>query len=172
MSRDRLEGGSFPRPRFVAGSQRASLLLLGPAPVDFRAPRSSSCCNHHHEEAAMQYMLLIYGDEAASAGMTDAERGALFGEYGAYTQGLRDSGAFVAGDPLQPTSAATTVQVRDGEQLVTDGPFAETKEQLGGYYIVEAESLDEAIELASKIPSARFGSIEVRPIMSMAGVPA
>jgi hypothetical protein len=120
----------------------------------------------------MQYMLLIYGDEAASAGMTDAERGALFGEYGAYTQGLRDSGAFVAGDPLQPTSAATTVQVRDGEQLVTDGPFAETKEQLGGYYIVEAESLDEAIELASKIPSARFGSIEVRPIMSMAGVPA
>jgi hypothetical protein len=172
MSRDRLEGGSFPRPRFVAGLQRTSLLLLGPAPVDFRAPRSSSCCNHHHEEAAMQYMLLIYGDEAASAGMTDAERGALFGEYGAYTQGLRDSGAFVAGDPLQPTSAATTVQVRDGEQLVTDGPFAETKEQLGGYYIVEAESLDEAIELASKIPSARFGSIEVRPIMSMAGVPA
>ena len=120
----------------------------------------------------MQYMLLIYDDEKLWAGMSDAERVAIYGEYGAYTQGLRDTGAFVAGDALQPTSAATTVRVRDAEQLVTDGPFAETKEQLGGYYIVEAESLDEAIELAAKIPSARYGSIEVRPVLVFDGVPA
>jgi hypothetical protein len=120
----------------------------------------------------MQYMLLIYNDEQAWATLSDAERGQIFGEYGEYTKGLRESGAFVAGDPLQPISAATSVRVRDGQQLVTDGPFAETKEQLGGYYLVEAESLDEAIEHASKIPSARYGTIEVRPILTMEGVPA
>ena len=113
----------------------------------------------------MQYMLLIYDDEKLWAGMSDAERGAIYGEYGAYTQGLRDTGAFVAGDALQPTSAATTVRVRDAEQLVTDGPFAETKEQLGGYYLVEAADLDEAVRWAAKIPSAKVGSIEVRPVM-------
>jgi hypothetical protein len=110
-------------------------------------------------------MLLIYGNEGAQ--LSEAEQGQLFQEYGAYTQGLRDSGAFVGGDPLQPTSDATTVRVRNGEQLVTDGPFAETKEQLGGYYIVEAASLDEAIEHAAKIPGARKGSIEVRPVMAI-----
>jgi hypothetical protein len=120
----------------------------------------------------MQYMLLIYNDEKLSAGLGEAELGAMMTEYGAYTQGLRDSGAFVAGDALQPVAAATTVRVRDGEQLVTDGPFAETKEQLGGYYLVEAESLDEAIEHAAKIPGARTGSIEVRPILVFAGAPA
>ncbi len=113
----------------------------------------------------MQYMLLIYDDERHFRDMSEEERGKIFQEYGAFTQGLRDRGAFVAGEPLQPISAATTVRVRDGEQLVTDGPFAETKEQLGGYYVVEADSIDEAIEHAAKIPSARYGSIEVRPIM-------
>jgi hypothetical protein len=113
----------------------------------------------------VQYMLLIYGNEGQQ--LSDAERGQMFQEYGTYTQGLRDSGAFVGGDPLQPTSDATTVRVRNGEQLVTDGPFAETKEQLGGYYIVEATSLDEAIEHAAKIPGARYGSIEVRPVMTI-----
>ncbi len=113
----------------------------------------------------MQYMLLIYDDEKLWAGMSDAERGAIYGEYGAYTQGLRDTGAFVAGDALQPTAAATTVRVRDAEQLVTDGPFAETKEQLGGYYVVEANDVDEAIALAERIPAARGGTIEVRPLV-------
>ena len=120
----------------------------------------------------MQYMLLIYDDEQVWANFSEAERGAIFGEYGKLTQELRDSGAYVAGDPLQPIATATSVRVRDGEPLVTDGPFAETKEQLGGYYIVEAESIDEAIEHASKIPSARYGTIEVRPILSTADVPA
>jgi hypothetical protein len=113
----------------------------------------------------MNYMLLIYDDEKLWGSMSDSERGEIFGEYGAFTQELQAKGAFVAGDPLQPTSTATTVRVRDGEQLTTDGPFAETKEQLGGYYIVDVESLDEALAWAAKIPSARLGTIEVRPIM-------
>ena len=91
------------------------------------------------------------------------------GEYFGYTQGLRERNAMVAGDPLQRTTTATTVRVRDGETLVTDGPFAETKEQLAGYYIVQARDADEALELASGIPTARTGSIEVRPIMEFEG---
>ena len=115
----------------------------------------------------MQYALLIYDAEGQWGQLSDADRQAMMQEYGAYTQELRDSGSFVDGAPLQPTQAATTVRVRDGEQLVTDGPFAETKEQLGGYYIVDVESADEALEWAAKIPSARFGSVEVRPIMAI-----
>jgi hypothetical protein len=115
----------------------------------------------------MNYMLLIYDDEQLWGSMSEAERGQIFGEYGAYTQELRDKGVYVDGDPLQPTSTATSVRVRDGEQLVTDGPFAETKEQLGGYYIVDVETLDEALEWAAKIPSARIGTIEVRPVMAV-----
>jgi hypothetical protein len=115
----------------------------------------------------MQYMLLIYDAENVWRSMPEGERNAMMGEYFAYTEELRRAGAYVAGDPLQPTSSATTVRVRDGETLTTDGPFAETKEQLGGYYIVEADSLDEALEWARKIPSARLGSIEVRPIMEI-----
>ena len=113
----------------------------------------------------MQYMLLIYTDERAWAALPDDERKAIVGEYFALTADLRDAGAYIAGAPLQPTTTASTVRVRDEGQLVTDGPFAETKEQLGGYYLVEAESLDEAIEWAAKIPSARLGTIEVRPIV-------
>ena len=121
----------------------------------------------------MQYMLLIYDDEKLWAGLSEAERGSVMQEYFTFTQGLRDSGAYVDGAPLQPTSTATTVRLREGDQLVTDGPFAETKEQLGGFYLIEAESIDEAIAHAAKIPSARLGSIEVRPVLELpAGVPA
>jgi len=113
----------------------------------------------------MQYMLLIYDEERVLASMSDAERDSFMQEYFVYTQSLRDSGAFVNGDALQPTATATTVTVRDGETITTDGPFAETKEQLGGFYLVEAESLDEALDWAAKIPSARIGKVEVRPVM-------
>jgi hypothetical protein len=87
------------------------------------------------------------------------------GDYGAFTQSIIQSGAFKAGDALQPTSTATTVRVRDGKTLTTDGPFAETREQLGGYYLVEARDLDAALEIAARIPGAKVGSIEVRPIL-------
>jgi hypothetical protein len=115
----------------------------------------------------MQYMLLIYSDEEAWASMPEEERSGITREYFALTSELQAKGDYVAGAPLQPTSAATTVRVRDGEQLVTDGPFAETKEQLGGYYLVETESVDEALEWAAKIPAARHGTIEVRPVMEV-----
>ena len=113
----------------------------------------------------MQYMLLIYGDEQGWGSMSDEERNAVYGDYLAFTTAIRESGAFVDGAPLQPTSTATCVQVRSGEQLVTDGPFAETKEQLGGFYLVEAENVDAAIEIAARIPGARYGTIEVRPVL-------
>ena len=115
----------------------------------------------------MQYMLLIYDDEQTWAGMNDGERGQIFQAYGAYTEDMRSKGVFVAGDALQPTSTATTVRERNGDRLVTDGPFAETKEQLGGYYLIECENLDQAIEAAAKIPTAANGSIEVRPVDEM-----
>ena len=109
----------------------------------------------------MQYMLLIYRAEKT---MNPAEMGPLTQEYMNFTQDIVKAGKFKAGDPLEPVSTATTVRVRDGKTLTTDGPFAETKEQLGGYYIVEAKDLDEAVAIAARIPDARNGSIEVRPI--------
>jgi hypothetical protein len=117
----------------------------------------------------MQYMLLIYESEANLRKMSEQERGAMFAEYMKFTDDIRKSGRFLAGAPLQPTPTATTVRVRDGKRLTTDGPFAETKEQLGGYYLVDAKDLDEAMALAARIPSARAGSIEVRPVMAMNG---
>jgi hypothetical protein len=113
----------------------------------------------------MQYMLLIYGDPAARERLSDEERGQMMEAYGSFTQELRDSGAMIAGDALEPTETATTVRVQNDETLTTYGPFAETKEQLGGYYLIEAGSLDDAIEWAAKIPGARHGSVEVRPLM-------
>ena len=113
----------------------------------------------------MQYMCLIYDDEKIWQGRSEEDRNAVFGEYGAFTQSIQDSGNMVAGDALQPTSTATTVRVRDGETLMTDGPFAETKEQLGGYYLINAKDADEALAIAARIPSAKYGSIEVRPVM-------
>jgi hypothetical protein len=112
----------------------------------------------------MQYLLLIYRSEAEVGKMDAAARQQMMTDYGAFTQSIVQSGHFKAGDGLQPTTTATTVRVRDGKTLTTDGPFAETREQLGGYYMVEAKDLDAAIAIAARIPSARLGSIEVRPI--------
>ena len=113
----------------------------------------------------MQYLLLIYGDQNGWESMSEEERGQVFQAYGTFTQELEDSGSMVGGNALQPTETATTVRVRNDETLTTDGPFAETKEQLGGYYLVDAKDLDEAITIAKKIPAVRSGSIEIRPIM-------
>jgi hypothetical protein len=114
---------------------------------------------------AMQYLLMIYRSEAEAGNMDAAARQNMMAEYGAFTQSIVQSGNFKAGDALQPATTATTVRVRDGKILTTDGPFAETREQLGGYYLVDAKDLDAAIGIAARIPGARFGSIEVRPIM-------
>jgi hypothetical protein len=115
----------------------------------------------------MQYLLLIYGNEADRVKATKADMEAMFGQYRDFTQSIIQSGHMRAGDALQPTTTATTVRIRDGKTLRTDGPFAETKEQLAGYYLVEAKDLDEATKLGARIPGARTGSIEVRPIMEM-----
>jgi len=117
----------------------------------------------------VNYMLLIYDDPAFYSTATEAQIGTEMGEYFAFTQRLVDSGEMVAGDPLQGVDTATTVTVRDGARVVTDGPFAETKEVLGGYYIVNVASLDRAQELAAQIPAVRHGKVEVRPIMDMSG---
>ena len=119
----------------------------------------------------MKYLLLIYDEEKRFETMSEAEGRQLMGEYGQFTQGIQASGHFQAAARLQPTAAATSVRIRDGKRMVTDGPFAETREQLGGYYLIEAKDLDEAIGIAAKIPSARRGTIEVRPQME-AGAPA
>jgi hypothetical protein len=113
----------------------------------------------------MKYLLLIYDNEAAQAKRTSEEMTAMYQEYGKFSQQIAESGNLIGGNELKPISTATTVRVRDGKRVVTDGPFAETKEQLGGYYLVEAKDLDEAIAIAGQIPSVRSGSIEVRPIM-------
>jgi hypothetical protein len=112
----------------------------------------------------MQYLLMIYQNEVEYAKNDAATSQKMLAEYGSFTQSIIQSGNFKAGDRLQPTTTATTVRVRDGKTLTTDGPFAETREQLGGYYLVEAKDLDAAISIAARIPGARIGSIEVRPI--------
>jgi hypothetical protein len=117
----------------------------------------------------MKYLCLIYDDESAWERMPKAETDRIMGDYMSFTDDIAKSGHMVAGEQLQPTSAATTVRVRDGRTVVTDGPYAETKEQLGGYYLVEARDLNEAIAIASRIPSAQFGSIEVRPVVEQGG---
>ncbi len=114
---------------------------------------------------AMQYLLLIYDAETQWAKMSQAEQGKMYEEYMQFTSDIKAKGNHLAGHQLQPIATATTVRVRNGKRLTTDGPFAETKEQLGGFYMIEAKNLDEAIEIASRIPSARVGSIEVRPIV-------
>ena len=113
----------------------------------------------------MQYLLMIYRSEAELGKMDVAARKEMTAEYGAFTQSIIQSGLFKAGDGLQPSSTATTVRVRDGKIMTTDGPFAETREQLGGYYLVEAKDLDTALGIAARIPGAKTGSIEVRPVM-------
>ena len=112
----------------------------------------------------MQYLLLIYEDEKAWDGITEAERGKIFGEYMSFTADIKKSGHYIGGNALQPVHTATSVRVRGGKMSTTDGPFAETKEQLGGYYLIEAKDLNDALQVAAKIPSAKLGTVEVRPI--------
>jgi hypothetical protein len=117
----------------------------------------------------MKYMLLVYLNEQV---MSDAEREHCYVESAQLTQDLNSAGQYLHASPLHPIATATSVQVRDGKRLVTDGPFAETREQLGGYYLVEAHDLDEAIGIAERVPPARFGTVEIRPVMEIAGLPA
>jgi hypothetical protein len=112
----------------------------------------------------MQYLLMLYQNEVEYAKRDDAARQKMLAEYQDFTQSIIQSGNFKAGDRLQPTTTATTVRVRDGKTLTTDGPYAETHEQLAGYYLVEAKDLDQALAIAARIPGARIGAIEVRPI--------
>lgn len=116
----------------------------------------------------MKYMLLVYLDEEV---MTDEEREHCYVESAQLTQELNSKGQYLSASPLHPVATATSVRVRDGRRVVTDGPFAETREQLGGFYIVEAKDLKEALDIAEKIPPARFGTIEIRPVMEIPGLP-
>lgn len=115
----------------------------------------------------MQYMLMIYGDEASEQKQSKAAMEQVFAAYGAYTRALREAGVMRGGDPLQPSSTATTVRVKGGKTEVLNGPYAETREQLGGYYIIETPDLDAALAWAARCPGASHGSVEVRPIMAM-----
>ena len=112
-----------------------------------------------------KYMLLIYADEAGLANVTPEQLQQEYEAYAAYTKDIKERGAWVAGEGLDRTSSATTVRVKNGETLTTDGPFAETKEQLGGFYEIEVGNLDDAIKAAAMVPGAQYGSIEVRPVM-------
>ena len=113
----------------------------------------------------MRYLCLIYDEEKKLGAMSKGESDAFMGEYFAFTEDIKKSGHYVGGNALQPANTATSVRVRGGKMSTTDGPFAETKEQLGGYYLINAKDLNDAIQVAAKIPSARAGSIEIRPIM-------
>jgi hypothetical protein len=117
----------------------------------------------------MRYMLLIYADEQAS---TEQLRAKCYEESTEVAQQLKSAGQYVAAAPLQPTATATSVRIRDGKRVVTDGPFAETREQLGGYFMVDAWNLDEAIDIAGRIPGARLGTVEIRPVIEIAALPA
>jgi hypothetical protein len=116
----------------------------------------------------MKYMLLIYMTDDA---MTDAERQACYKDSTQLCHELSASGQFIAANPLHPTTTATSVRVREGKALVTDGPFAETREHLGGYFLIDAQNLDEAIRVAARIPGARKGTVEIRPVLEIAGLP-
>jgi len=116
----------------------------------------------------MQYMLLIYMDEQA---MSEQERADCYVESAGLAQQLHQRGQYLAANPLHPVATATSLRVREGKSLVTDGPFAETREQLGGYFLIEAENLDEAIGIAGRIPAARKGTVEIRPVLSVPGLP-
>jgi hypothetical protein len=116
----------------------------------------------------MRYMLLIYGDEQA---LSQAELEQCYGESARLAHEIQANGQYLATAPLHPTSTATSVRVREGKRLVTDGPFAETREQLGGYFLIEANDLDEAIAIAGRIPMARRGTVEIRPVVEVAGLP-
>ena len=116
----------------------------------------------------MKYMLLIYDREQDWGNMSEAEQGAIYGEYMKFGKDIQESGNYLAGAQLHPVASATSVRIREDEQLVTDGPFAETHEQLGGYYLIEAKDLDEATAIAARVPSARLGTVEIRPLVDHA----
>ena len=116
----------------------------------------------------MQYMMLIYLDENS---LSEAERSKCYMESAAYGRQLHESGRYLAAAPLHPTSTATSLRIRDGKHLITDGPFAETREQLGGFFLVEAENLDQAIQIAGEIPAGRWGTVEIRPVLQISGLP-
>ena len=116
----------------------------------------------------MRYMLLVYGDEQI---LSESEREACYVESTELANDLAAKGSYLAASPLYPSATATSVRVRDDRRLVTDGPFAETREQLGGYFLIQAENLDQAIEVAERIPMARRGTIEIRPVLELAGLP-
>ena len=115
----------------------------------------------------MKYLCLIYSDESQWPKMPEQEMGRMMSEYMAYTADIKKSGNYIGGERLQPTQTATTIRIRNGKMSTTDGPFAETKEQLGGFYLVDAKDLNDAIQIASRIPGARFGSVEVRPLFEL-----
>lgn len=120
----------------------------------------------------MQYLLLVYGSESAFANMTPEQQAAGVEAYGQFTQDIKQSGKWIGSNRLKPVASSTTVRVRDGKRVVTDGPFAETKEQLGGYYLIEAKDLDEAVAIAARCPGAQHGTMEVRPIWEMGAAQA
>jgi hypothetical protein len=115
----------------------------------------------------MKYMLLIHDEEQAWGKLSEPQRQEIMANYRQFSEQIKASGHYVSGSQLAPTSSATSVRIRNGKRVVTDGPFAETREQLGGYYLVDARNLDEAIALAERVPSARTGTIEVRPLVEM-----
>jgi hypothetical protein len=119
------------------------------------------------KEEAMQYLLMIYGDERAMLNATPDTGSRILAAYGAYTEAMKQAKVYIGGNRLKPTTTASAVRVRDGKTKVQDGPFAETKEQLGGYYLIEAPNLDEALQWAAKCPGAQHGTIEVRAIWQM-----
>jgi hypothetical protein len=120
----------------------------------------------------MQYLMLLYASESTFTSLTPEQQKAGAEEYYRYTQEIKDSGKWVGSNRLTPVASATTVRVRDGKRVVTDGPFVETKEQLGGYYLIDAKDLDEAIAIAARCPGARHGTIEVRPVWEMGAAQA
>jgi hypothetical protein len=121
------------------------------------------------EDDEMKYMLLIY---LAENGLSEVERMQCYQESAQFAQDLSASGKYLAAGPLHPTSTATSVRIRDGKRLVTDGPFAETREQLGGYFLIDAKDLDDALDIAGRIPAGKWGTVEIRPVLEIPGLPA
>jgi hypothetical protein len=121
-----------------------------------------------YREAEMKYMMLIYQDEN---GLSETDRAQCYAESAQFAVQLSKTGQYLGAGPLHPTSTATSVRVRDNKRVVTDGPFAETREQLGGYFLIDARDLDEAIGIAERIPAGRWGTVEIRPVMEIEGLP-
>lgn len=156
------DGGARDRHIRLVSREEGLLLARLIGHVDFGS------CVRLREGETMKYMLLIYGDEHA---LTEGERKDCYTESTALAQDLHAKGLYVSANPLHPSSTATCLRVRDGKRIVTDGPFAETREQLGGYFLIDANDLDEALAVAARIPMARKGTVEVRPVLEIPGLP-